>query len=458
MNSIKNLSLLAVAISSVLLTGCGDAETTINELPPIEDHDDHDHDDDHDGEDHDHDAESSGRLMIADADSNAMAVFDLEDNSLLDTFSVTHSGSALTHSADYRFAVVSSRTNDLVEFIDGGVWREDHVDHMHDYEEAPALSDFSLVGSQPTHVVSHDGQLAVFFDGNADTSMPASVQVVSDNDIATEANDIPTLTYSVNMHGVAKPVDDMLIATVRRDDAESVSANPVLPDSVGIYHWHDGEYEQEQLFAGECPDLHGAALNEEFVVLGCSDGVLVLHAHDEEYESQKVSNIDELNGMRVGSVYAHHDVDTFIGVASQHGGGSAVITAIDPDHGEMEVINWEPETDAHPVSYGFSYDGEYFLILDDKGHLTVLSAEAHDDHEHWELTSRIHFSEEDLNSMPDNAGFSMSVAQNAPLVYITDPIAQHVLIIDLEHGETEGDIELDFVPSAITWLGIAEAH
>ena len=51
-----------------------------------------------------------------------------------------------------------------------------------------------------------------------------------------------------------------------------------------------------------------------------------------------------------------------------------------------------------------------------------------------------------------------TIAQNAAVVYVADPIAQHVLVINLESGETTGDIELDFVPSAVTWLGIAEAH
>ena len=449
------LTLLAASISAILLTGCGDAETTIVELPPIEEeHDDHD-------DEHDHDEttiDSAGRLAVTDADSNALAIFDLDDNSLLDTFSVTHEGSSLTHSAGYRFAVVTSRSNDLVQFVDGGLWREDHVDHLHDYEEAPSFSDFTLTGSRPTHVDGHDGQLAVFFDGNADTSLPASVQVVTDTNIAAETSEINTLTYTVNMHGVAKPIDDMLITTVRRDDSETTSANPILPDSVGVFHLHDGEYEQEQLFAGECPDLHGAALNDEHIVFGCSDGVLVLHSHDEEYESMKVDNIDELNGMRIGTVYAHHDVETFIGIASQHGGGTAVVAAIDPEHGEMEVVDWEPETDAHPVAYGFSYDGEHFLILDDLGFLSVLSAHAHDDHVEWELEDRLDISDQDLSSMPEGASFKMSISQHAAVVYVSDPIAQHILVIDLETGETTGDIELDFVPASISWLGIAEAH
>ena len=92
------------------------------------------------------------------------------------------------------------------------------------------------------------------------------------------------------------------------------------------------------------------------------------------------------------------------------------------------------------------------------GYLSVLSAHEHDDHAHWELEERLDISDADLSLMPEGGAFSMTIAQNAAVVYVADPIAQHVLVINLESGETTGDIELDFVPSAVTWLGIAEAH
>ena len=56
--------------------------------------------------------------------------------------------------------------------------------------------------------------------------------------------------------------------------------------------------------------------------------------------------------------------------------------------------------------------------------------------------------------MPEGASFSMTVAQNGH--YVTDLIAQHVLHIDLETMTIEGDIEIDFTPASLQWLGIAE--
>ncbi|MDO6568565.1 5-methyltetrahydrofolate--homocysteine methyltransferase [Alteromonas sp. 1_MG-2023] len=351
---------------------------------------------------------------------------------------------------------MTSYANALIEFVDGGVWREDHVEHLHDYKESPSLSDFTLEGSSPTHLVSHDSQLAVFFDGDADSSTPASVQVVTDTNIAAESTDISTLSYTVNMHGVAEPEDDMLISTVRRDDSVTFSANPILPDSVGVYHLHDGEYEQEQVFEGLCPDLHGSSINDDYVAFGCTGSVLVLHEHDDLYESVNIANDDVLNGLRVGSIFGHEDADTFIGLAAESASDTYVFVTIDPEAATMVEMDWEPEEGATPTAYGFSYDGEHFLILDDLGNLSVLSAHSETDTVTWELETRINISSGDLADMPDNVSFSMTVSQNAGYVYIVDPIAMHVLKIDLEGAEVVGDIEVDFVPSAVSWLGIAE--
>ena len=125
------LSLVALLIASSMLTACGDSTTNIVEKDPIAVDDEHDHDDDHD---HDHGAISSaGRLVISAKDSNLVSVYELEDGSLLDSFAVADTPSALAASAGKRYALVVQRTTDRVEFVDGGLFQEDHVDHLHDY-------------------------------------------------------------------------------------------------------------------------------------------------------------------------------------------------------------------------------------------------------------------------------------------------------------------------------------
>ncbi len=456
----QKTKLFLAITSALILVGCGDAETTIVELPPVEapdDDHDHDHDDDHDHGD-DFEIDSEGRLVVTDAASNTLTVYDLDDNSVLDTFQATFDGSSVVSSADFRFAVINSRSNGVTEFLDGGLWREDHVEHLHDYEEAPSFSDFTVEGSQPTHIVTYDGQMAIFYDGNADTSMPAGVKVLTDMQIANETSDVPTLEFTVNMHGVAEPRGDMLISSVRRDDAETTSTNPILPDSVAVFHFHDGEFEEEQRFDGECANLHGAAQNELAVAFGCSDGVLVLSEEDEVFTSNLVENIDALGELRVGTLYGHEHAHAFIGIASQHGGGSAILTNISAETLTMSVIDWQPEEDAKAVAYSFSHEGEYFAILDDKGFLTLLEAHEEEGDTHWEFAHKIDVASASAAELGEDQAFSMSASMHRDAIYVTDPVAQTVIAVDAETETAETLLTLDFVPDSAVWLGIAESH
>ncbi|KMT65806.1 hypothetical protein [Catenovulum maritimum] len=443
--------LLATAVSAILLSACGDAETNIVEKDPIKVEDDHNHGDGYL-------IESAGRLAVLSADSNTASIYNLDDKTLLGSFALTYDSSRLSASAGYRYALITTRGEDLIEFIDGGLWREDHGEHLHDYKQNPSMSTYQLMGSRPTHIVNHDGKLAVFYDGDANTGAAASVQVITDTDITNKTQSLPELSYAINMHGVAEPHDDYLITTVRRDDAESTSGNKILPDQVAVYHLHDNEYEQEHVFATACPDLHGAAQNEHYQVFGCSDGVLVTEKTETGYRSAKIDNIASLDGLRVGSVYSHHEVVSFVGVASQHGGGTAVLVEINPDDSEMENIDWQALDNAQPISYHFSSDGEHFLILDNLGYLTLLSAHQEGGHSHWEFETRIDISEEDVASMPDGMSFSMTLSQNSHLAFVADPIAQHIVQVDLESAQITAEIELNFTPASLTWLGIAETE
>lgn len=457
MTKLFKLKLIALAISSTLITACGDAETNIVEKDPIEVPDNgHDHGE---GDSHgdEYTIDSLGRLAVLASNSNTASFFDLDDSELLETFTLNNDSNTLSSSPDFRYAVIASRAQDYLGFIDGGLWREDHGAHLHDYEQSPAFSNYELTsGSRPTHLVKHDGQLAVFYDGDAASGTTASVEVLTDNDITNATATLPGISYDINMHGVAEPRGEHLLATIRRDDAQSSSIAKVLPDQVGVYHFHDGEYELEQTLELTCPDLHGAAQNHDYVAFGCSDGVLLAHQHDDEYHAEKVVNIDAVGDLRIGSIYGHEGSETFIGVASGHGGGPAVIVSINPAKAEMEEFEWQLADGASAVSYSFSANGEHFLVLDSLGFLNVLEAHAHDDHIHWELAGQVDITQEDVTTMPEGMKFSMTVAQNGQFAYVADPIAQHVVQVHLEDLEIEGELELTFPPAAITWLGIAQ--
>ena len=114
-----------------------------------------------------------------------------------------------------RYAVLVQADEGEVQFVDGGIWQEDHGDHLHPYQEAPALMEYHLDGVKPAHVTVGENNVAVFFDGNKDTGDNAEVAVFNEQLIAengTEAH----LEYSTYMHGAAQPRGEFFIEYNKR--------------------------------------------------------------------------------------------------------------------------------------------------------------------------------------------------------------------------------------------------
>ncbi|WP_338053284.1 MULTISPECIES: hypothetical protein [Pseudoalteromonas] len=214
MHKLFQVNLLGAAVVTVILSGCGDVKTTIVKKESVEVPSESNNDSDYA-------IESMGRLAILSSQSADLSIFDLDNGNLLESFALTHSSNTLTASPSYRYAVINSRNQNYVGFIDGGLWREDHVAHQHDYAQTPLMSAYELTGSAPTHLVKHDGQMAIFYDGNAEQGTPASVQVATDIDITNESAELATINYDINMHGVAEPRGEHLLASVRRDDSQA---------------------------------------------------------------------------------------------------------------------------------------------------------------------------------------------------------------------------------------------
>ncbi|WP_333607444.1 5-methyltetrahydrofolate--homocysteine methyltransferase [Arsukibacterium sp.] len=436
------IAYLAIAMSAAFLTGCGDTTVNINELPPIVgDDDDHDHDHDHDG------VNAAGRLVLSAIDNAFIQVLELPAKTELNTFVVTATPSAVVASGDHRYAAIVQRNQDLVQFIDGGLWQEDHVEHMHDYQEAPRLMPFQLTQVRPTHFTSAEGQLAVFFDGNATTGAAAGVAVLTDADIGEDRSDYPQLTLTTHQHGAAQARGDYLISTLR--DANS---STTLPDQVALYHQHGDHFDLEEVFAVNCPNLHGSAQNHDFIAFGCTDGVLLIEQSGETFTASKLENTTDFSGsMRIGTLAGHDAAEHFIGLA-----GSAVF-AIHAEDAEMELLDWQPGEATAIWGYGFAEQGEKFVLLDNTGALTIFNyhGHAHGDEEAFEFAAKLVMTEAELAAMPAGARFQLAISAADDKVYVTDPIAKQLITVDLHDAEVVNTKQLNFTPHRITWLGIA---
>jgi len=428
-NVLPSLTLLFVA---ALLSGCGGSDTKIVEREPVPIEDDHDHDDE---------VTTQGRLLISAKDQAKVSVIDIDEKSVLHEITVSEAPSALYSSPNSRYGFVVQRTADRVDVIDGGLWQEDHGDHPHDYEQAPKQMLFSTNKARPTHFTGTDKQSVIFFDGNGETTTPASVGVFTETDIANNAVGT-VLEYSTHMHGAAQGRGDYLISTIR--DAATAST---LPDRVAVYRAHNGYFVDENIFSETCQGLHGSAQNENQIAFGCTDGVLVITQTGATFAAKKITNLASFTGAtRIGTLLGDNSVDGFIGIAAGQ------FFAINTNSNTITPVNWVDASIAPAPtanSYGFADDGEFFVILDNQGKLTILNS---DD---WSLKARVQAITSNITALPAGSKFELALTPGH-VAYVSDPIANQIKQINLDEAKVSSTISLDFVPNKLTWLGIAE--
>lgn len=415
----KFSALFAVALLG--LVGCNDKDT----LPPIDDHD------------HEH-VETAGRLVVGQASPSLAHIVDLDDGSTLKSLTLDFAASAIYASPDRRYAVLLQRTSDQVQFIDGGLWQEDHGDHLHDYAEDPLLLALKLQGARPTHYEMHDTLAALFHDGNAATAQNAGVAVFSDSSLGSAMTEA-TLDLPIAMHGTAEPRGDFLLSTHREAGTEST-----LPSAVDLYKRNVATYDFVERIAEPCPGLHGSFSNHDYTLFGCTDGVLVVEQNGDAFTASKIANIEGMAaGVRIGTVVGHHDLEGFGGFAGND------LYAIDPSAGSMSRIDWAAGASVTKIAHAMDAHGKRFLILDSAGALRAL-----DPANNWAS----------LGSLPVIARINegqtpvITLSQAEDVAFVTDPADRSIAVIDLETLSQRERLRFDFAPSGVTWLGIAGEH
>lgn len=410
---------LTASLLALLLSGCNSSGNKLD--------DDHDH-----GEAID----SIGRLTISAAGSRQLRVLSLDDNSELARFTLANPVSALSTSPGLRYVLAVQRTADQVNFVDGGLYQEDHGDHLHDYAQAPTLLNYRLSSVRPTHYEHHDGLAALFSDGLADPYATASVALLSDASIAASRHEA-SLDLPRNMHGTAEPRGDYLLATYRSAEATDTT----LPSQVELYQRNGDSYSFIERFNEPCPNLHGSYSSHNFSLFGCIDGVLVVEQDGDNFVANKIVNPDSLTApARIGTLIGNSEQDRFIGIAGDR------LFAIDPAAATISEIDWRDGGEVTRIAHGYSPHGEHLLLLDSSGQLHLLDAAGD-----YSLLAAL-----DLAITPDSNNLPQIVFnQHAELAYISDPAAQKIHVIDLE-AATASAIELDFTPSKLAWSGIAE--
>ncbi|HEY0819157.1 MAG TPA: hypothetical protein VGD46_10290 [Rhizobacter sp.] len=390
--------------------------------------------------------DTAGRLAIAENGSPTLRLHDLDSASLEASHTLDHAPSALYTSPGGRYAVAVQRTDDQVQFVDGGVWQEDHGDHLHDYRQGSRLVAWRLAGSRPTHYDVQAGQQAAFFmDGNAAATpvQNAGVRLFTDASIGTGSS-VASLDLSLPIHGLGEPVGDKLLTVARAADAADT-----LPTHLQLYRRNGSSYTFDRELPTRCNGMHGSFSSGDYTVAGCLDGMLLVH-HD---SATTVSESFVSTPLRVGTIAGHPRLPgQFIGIATEGVAPAPVTTRFYALSGAAATaVEFLPEgwaTGRVRRAHGFDRSGQRFYLLDDQGTLTVSQWQAGT----WQPLARVIGV---VPAMPAAAPWPAFAANGArDEVYLADPVAGQLVVIDSVDGTVRSRRALGFTPSAVTWLGI----
>jgi len=430
-NRIRRWLLVSLA-ATFMLAACGGG---------VDGEEEHDHDHDHD----EVSIDTAGRLAITESNATTLRIHDMDSGSVEASHVMQGIPSAVNTSPGGRYAVVAQRTGDRVQFIDGGIWQEDHGDHLHDYKQASQLTGFVLTGPRPTHYDIQAGvQATFFFDGNSAAApvQNAGVRLLTESSIAA-GNTVAALDLTTPMHGLAEPVGNKLLAG-------SSPAVDTLPTRLAQHQRNGAAYDLVRELPTVCNGMHGSFSSGSSTLVGCTDGMmLVKHLTDTTVSDGQLL----ATALRVGTIAGHPRLpDHFIGIATEGAAPATVTTrfyAVNGDTAAVSDFNPEGWTSGRVRrAHGFDRSGQRFFIVDDQGTLIVAQRQGTG----WANLTRVTGA---IPVMPAAAPWPVIVANGArDEVYITDPIARQLVVVNSLTGTVQTRRDLGYVPAAMTWLGI----
>ncbi|WP_150460505.1 hypothetical protein [Nesterenkonia ebinurensis] len=431
----KNMSVLgsAALISALALTACGDDSGEVDEaegdqVPTVDADGDNDAEDDHDYDEGDeaetvepsdrptHEVGGPEPRLVVTYDGG-VAVLDGVSIEVLGDFE-TQGFVRVNKAGDGRHAFLTE--GDSFRLIDPGAWGEPHGGHNHYYTTDPYLSDVTLDGDTPAHVVAHNGIGALFFDG---TGQYHSIDLA---ELDVEADAIETIgDYETEgaHHGVAVVLED----GSRFETLEDRSGARFLDA--------DGE---EVARSQECPGVHGGASGPDGIIaVGCEDGVLVWN--DSEFE--KLSTGEDFS--RIGNLFPAEGSPIFLGdYRTDPEEPMTSVALVNVETGEITTSDVGSPYNWRNLQRG--PQGEA-LVLTEDGQLHIIDPGTGEHIDHIQILDE--WTEPDEWQQPRPA-----IRSTGDLAYVTNPDNQQIHLVDLAEGEIIITGEVDFVPNEIIVL------
>ncbi|MDZ5077597.1 hypothetical protein [Nesterenkonia sp. HG001] len=301
--------------------------------------------------------------------------------------------------------------------IDGGSWGSPHGDHDHYHTTDPLLTDITVDGPEPGHVVSHDGIGTLFFDGNGEI----------------HSYDLSTLDAETEIDAEVSETDDAHhgVAVVNADG----SRFETLADRSGARFLDaDGE---EVASSEDCPGVHGeAALPDHSLAVGCEDGVLLFDGE----EFTKLETGEEFS--RIGNLFPHDESPVLLGDYLLDEDRDEPMTSVALVNAETEeIVLADVESPYNFRSLARGPEGEALVMAED-GQLHVIDEETGEHIDQLQVMDEWTEPEEWQQPRP-----AIRVVDD--IAYITEPDAQAIHMVDLTELEIINEAEFDFTPNEI---------
>ncbi|MDH4985491.1 zinc metallochaperone AztD [Aminobacter anthyllidis] len=203
--------------------------------------------------------QTAWRLFVSDHGAPIIHALDMETGKKIETFNVKAPTSLYRSDSGRTVFAVQGKGN-TISVLSSGISFGDHGDHGDIKVEAPRLLDVSFAGKKPSHFVDHDGDIALFFDGEGKT------RVSREADILEGKPAIREVATAAPHHGVAVALgEQVLVSEPNVDKLDELPVGIRVVDragaTVGDVH--------------ACPDLHGEASSGNLVAIACAEGLLV---------------------------------------------------------------------------------------------------------------------------------------------------------------------------------------